>query len=427
MKVIVVGAGYVGLVAAACLSQSGHQVVCVDKNIKKIEALNNGIIPIYEENLESIVRESLGNNNLQFSSKIFVSSDIDMIIIAVGTPTLPDGRVDLSQVYNVFREIVNVVDHPIIVVMKSTVPPGVGEKVKKVFLNKSKVPISYISNPEFLREGQAVWDWYNPDRIVIGGDDRESIKKVLKLYSDIDAPRCIMDITSAEMVKYASNAFLATKISFINEIANLCELVGADILPVAKAVGLDKRIGGQFLKAGLGYGGSCFPKDTRGLDFVSTINGHTFNLLKSVIEVNFKQRIYAVRKLINHLGTINGKKVGVLGIAFKPNTDDTRESPAIDIIKMLVDEGADVVAYDPVVGSEQCPLPEEITLTNNYEVATKHAHALVICTEWPEILNIDWEEVAGHMRDPKVILDGRNCLSKSLLVELGFKYLGIGR
>lgn len=424
---MVVGAGYVGLVAATCLSKSGHNVLCIEKDKNKVKQLKMGVPTIYEEGIKKILTECLANGNLRFSSDFVIEKDTEIMIIAVGTPSLPDGRVDLSYVEDVFRKIVVEIEHPLVVVMKSTVPPGIGEKLKQHYLNKAKAPISYVSNPEFLREGQAIWDWYNPDRIVIGGDSAESIDKVLELYSDIEAPKFIMNVTSAEMVKYASNAFLATKISFINEIANLCDLVGADITSVTQAMGKDQRIGTQFLKAGLGYGGSCFPKDTRALEYVSTLNGHKFNLLKAVIEVNQGQRILAVRKLKKALGELNGQRVGVLGIAFKPNTDDVREAPSLSIISLLLDEGAEVIAYDPIVkGINLKSGLFNVKITNDLLQAVKDCNALVICTEWREIINADWDKVFEKMTEPKVILDGRNCLPKRQIVELGFKYIGMG-
>jgi len=428
MQVIVFGAGYVGLIAAACLSHSGHEVLCIEKNLEKLEKIKKyKRAPFYEEGLDELVSKNSSGGNLRFSAE-FNGEYADVAIVAVGTPSLADGRVDLSQIYDLVEVIVERTERPMVLAMKSTVPPGIGRKITERYLAFARAPISYVSNPEFLREGQAVWDWYNPDRIVIGGDDRDSIEKVLNLYTGIDAPRCVMDVTSAEMVKYASNAFLATKISFINEIANLCELVGADILPVSDAVGMDKRIGGHFLKAGLGYGGSCFPKDTRGLDFISTLNGHVFDLLKAVIEVNLRQRFLAIRKLSKALKGVHNRQIGVLGLAFKPNTDDIRESPALDIVKLLLEDGAKVTLYDPFADRlNTAALPGAVRLTGSHSEAIRDAHALVVCTEWHEIITIDWAGAVEQMREPKVILDGRNCLSKALMTELGFQYIGIGR
>ncbi|GFN23669.1 UDP-glucose 6-dehydrogenase [Thermanaeromonas sp. C210] len=428
VKIVVVGMGYVGLVAACCLARSGHQVIGVESAPEKLSKLRSGILPLYEEGLEEVYRKTVESQHLSFTDDLREAIEVaDIIMIAVGTPSLPDGRVDLSQVYEVSGTICEAADHPFIVVMKSTVPPGTGKYLIERFFSKARVPISYVSNPEFLREGIAVWDWYHPDRIVVGCDDARTAEKVLELYSDIEAPKVTMDITSAEMVKYASNAFLATKISFINEIANLCELVGADIKAVAPAVGMDKRIGPHFLQAGLGYGGSCFPKDTKGLDFVSTFNGYSFNLLKAVIEVNAKQRILAVRKLHKLLGGLVGRRIAVLGLAFKPNTDDIREAPAIDIIRYLVDEGAEVAAADPLaIRNAASQLPPCVKLSPDPYEVLHGAQAVLLATEWPQFIVLDWGKVKGLMREPFVIVDGRNALDPEKLTELGFIYCGFG-
>lgn len=428
MKVAVIGMGYVGLVSACCLVCSGHQVIAIEKNIAKLNMLRSGMLPIYEEGLEKLYREAINSNRLFFTKELQDAlSRIDIVMLAVGTPSLSDGRVDLSQVYEVAQTISEAADHPLVVVMKSTVPPGTGKYLIQRFFSKAHVPIRYVSNPEFLREGKAVWDWYHPDRIVVGSDDPVTAEEVLGLYSDIDAPKITMDVTSAEMVKYASNAFLATKISFINEVANLCELVGADINSVALAIGMDKRIGPHFLQAGLGYGGSCFPKDTKGLDFISSFNGYSFNLLKAVIEVNSKQRLLAVRKLYKFLGNLAGKKIAVLGLAFKPNTDDVREAPALDIIKYLVDEGAKVAATDPVaLKNAYSLLPSCVRLSEDpYEVLAG-AQAVLLATEWPQLVNLDWERVKKLMCEPFLVVDGRNALDVKRLIDLGYRYCGFG-
>ncbi|KYH32824.1 UDP-glucose dehydrogenase family protein [Neomoorella mulderi] len=429
MELVIIGSGYVGLVAACCLAHSGHKVITVEKNIGKLEKLQRGVLPIYEEGLEELFRQGVNSSRLFFSEDLRdVLPGVDFIMIAVGTPSLADGRVDLAQVYEVAQTISETADHPLVVVMKSTVPPGTGKYLIERFFSKACVPIRYVSNPEFLREGKAVWDWYHPDRIVVGSDDPVTAEEVLELYSDIDAPKVTMDVTSAEMVKYASNAFLATKISFINEVANLCELVGADIKLVASAVGMDKRIGPHFLQAGLGYGGSCFPKDTKGLDYISSFNGYSFNLLKAVIEVNSKQRILAVRKLHKEIGNLAGKKIAVLGLAFKPGTDDVREAPALDIIKYLVDEGAAVAATDPLALKNAYPLlPSCVKLSADpYEVLVG-AQAFLLATEWPQLVNLDWERVKRLMREPFLVVDGRNALDARRLVGLGYRYCGFGR
>jgi len=428
VKVAVVGAGYVGLVAAACLSRSGHEVICIEKDEQKLAVLQAGKLPFFEAGLEEIMVDGLKSGNLKFGRKVTECLDAEMVMVAVGTPARPDKRIDLSQIYEVISDIVEQARKPLLIVMKSTVPPGFGVDLKERFLAVAKVPLGYLANPEFLREGLAVRDWYHPERIVIGADDDAAVAKMAGLYAGIDAPVLTMDIGSAEMVKYAANAFLATKISFINEIANLCELVGADILPVARAVGMDRRIGGEFLQAGLGYGGSCFPKDTIGLDFVSTCNGYAFNLLKAVIEVNSRQRVLALRKLRKALGKLHDKIVGVLGLAFKPGTDDVRESPALEIINLLLDEGARIKAYDPAAGKNaQKYLPDEVQFAANAMTAVVNCHALLIATAWPEFITMDWARVRSLMRPPFVVLDGRNCLPEGEMAKHGFNYLPIGR
>ena len=428
MKVTVIGAGYVGLVAACCLANSGHEVICIERNDTKRANLLQGILPFYEEGLENLLVNGIARGRLKFSGCIADGLTARIVMMAVGTPSQTDGRVDLSQIYQAVQEISRQAAGSLILVMKSTVPPGLGLQLKHRFLKNGAAQISYISNPEFLREGQAVQDWYRPDRIVLGGDDPEDLKVVEELYRDINAPVCRMDICSAEMVKYASNAFLATKISFINEIANLCELVGADIGPVTEGVGLDNRIGRHFLQAGLGYGGSCFPKDTRGLDFISTLHGHTFNLLKAVIEVNARQKIFAVRKLIHLLKVLADKKIAVLGIAFKPNTDDIREAPALEIIRILLDEGVQVKAFDPMADmkwvKEQLP---EVKICKDPLSAVDGCHAVIIATEWRDFIEMDWREARERMVKPYAVLDGRNCLDPAVLKEMGFQYKGIGK
>ena len=428
MKVAVVGIGYVGLVTACALASSGHNVLGVEKDQKKLKLLKNGKCPIYEEGIDKLLKEKVDKGILKFTNELREVDGSDIVFITVGTPSLANGQVDLSQVYGVIEELINILTYPTVLVMKSTVPPGTGEKIKNRFLNHTSVPISYVSNPEFLRESKALWDWYHPDRIIIGGDDYVSMEKVKKLYSNVSAPVITMDITSAEMVKYASNAFLATKISFINEIANLCELVGAKIDYVSKGVGMDKRIGSEFLQAGLGYGGSCFPKDTKGLDYISSFNGYSFKLLKSVIEVNTYQRISCVRKLLKGLGRLNNKKIGILGLSFKPNTDDIREAPALDIIPLLISEGAIVSTYDPLaVENARQVLPPAVIFNNNVYECIAGCNALVLATEWSEFQMLDWEKVKGLMKQPFLIIDGRNVLDQNYLLGLGFKYIGFGR
>jgi UDPglucose 6-dehydrogenase len=428
MTISVIGAGYVGLVAACCLANSGNDVICIEKNIEKCRILLSGQLPFYEDGLKELLNKGLDSHKLNFYSDIAAAKYSEVILVAVGTPSQPDGRVDLSQIFQVIKDIVEIVSTPITLIMKSTVPPGLGLQLQQRFLNSCSHTIHYVSNPEFLREGRAVKDWYQPERIVVGAESPGAVAAIKRIYADLKAPFCLMDISSAEMVKYASNAFLATKISFVNEIANLCELVGADIEPVARAVGMDKRIGGSFLQAGLGYGGSCFPKDTKGLDFISTLNGHTFNLLKAVIEVNARQRILAVRKLSRLLDCLCGKRIAVLGLSFKPGTDDTRESPSLEIIRMLIDAGAEVCTYDPMaILPHNHNMQPEFSICGDPLSALKNCHAAVIATEWQEFIDMDWEKAKKVMLPPQVVLDGRNCLNPSMMKAFGYKYAGMGR
>ncbi|MCG8401643.1 MAG: UDP-glucose/GDP-mannose dehydrogenase family protein [Firmicutes bacterium] len=428
MKVAVVGGGYVGLVAAACLSRSGHHVVCVEKDEKKLAMLQAGEPPFFETGLAEIIAGGMAAGTLHFDQTMKPHMHAEVMMVAVGTPSRQDKGIDLSHIHAVMADIVEYAARPMLVVMKSTVPPGFGVNLKDRFLVRARAPIGYVSNPEFLREGFAVHDWYNPDRIVIGGDDPGAVNTVAGLYRGIEAPVLKMDISSAEMTKYAANAFLATKISFINEIANLCELVGADILPVAGAVGLDRRIGPEFLQAGLGYGGSCFPKDTCGLDFVSTCNGYAFNLLKAVIEVNNRQRVLAMRKLRLALGKLHNKTVGVLGLAFKPGTDDVRESPSLDIIRLLLDEGVNIRAYDPLANNKAREvLPPSVFFASSPQEAAAGSNALLAVTAWPEFTNLDWFRIGSLMKPPYVVLDGRNCLPAKDIAATGLYYLSIGR
>jgi UDPglucose 6-dehydrogenase len=426
MQVVVIGAGYVGLVAAACLADSGHRVTCVEANQDKLALLHEGLSPIREAGLDTLLATSRLNGTLRFTDRIPVPLDADIVFIAVGTPSNETGGTDLSQVSVAAAQIAEAVDHPVVVAMKSTVPPGTGLRLERRHFRGC--PVHYVSNPEFLREGQAVWDWRNPSRIVIGSSSPEAARVVGQLYADTDAPVMITDVTSAEAIKYAANAFLVTKISFINEIASLCDVVGAHIDDVARGIGLDPRIGPDFLRAGLGYGGSCFPKDARGLDFSALNNGYDFRLLKSTIEVNTKQRIQAVRKLKRMVGDLEGVEVGLLGLAFKPETDDIRESPALAIARLLHDEGCRLRVCDPAAAMNAVPyLPAGATLCDNVYEAADGARAVMLVTEWREFIDADWSAIRASMQPPYAVLDGRNALQQDELVGLGFTYSGIGR
>jgi len=429
MSIAVIGTGYVGLVAAVCLANSGKQVVAVEKSVEKLAKLREGIMPIYEEGLEELFHGVVAAGRLTFTDDLAAALQVSQtVLIAVGTPSLPDGRCDLSQVQAVAQTLATQAPHPLVVVMKSTVPPGTGRMLVERYFAQAVQPISYCSNPEFLREGRAVWDWYNPDRIVFGASDEAAVGALHALYDDIDRPKVVMDVTSAEMVKYTSNAFLAVKISFINEIANLCEQVGADIDLVAPAVGMDDRIGPKFLNAGIGYGGSCFPKDTLGLNYVATANGLHATILRAVMDVNERQRVIAVNKVLRALGNPVGKKVAVLGLAFKPGTDDIREAPALSIIEQLLAAGAEVAAADPMAVPHASHLHSlrDVRLTTDPYEAAHGAHAVLLTTEWPEFVNLDWHRLREGVEHPYV-LDGRNSLDKQALLATGWQYEGMGR
>lgn len=426
MNIIVVGAGYVGLVAACCLADSGHQVTCVEANEARLKLLNQGLSPIQEKDINRLLKQGLSSGRLTFSPSLPVPLQADAVMITVGTPSLPSGAADLSYIYQVAAELKDAARHPLILTMKSTVPPGTGVKLVQRYFKDT--PIAYVTNPEFLREGQAIEDWYHPSRIIIGADDKQATHKLRQLYSDINAPVIITDITSAETIKYAANAFLVTKISFINEIANFCEAVDANIDDVAKGIGLDPRIGPHFLRAGLGYGGSCFPKDARALDFSALNKGYDFRLLKATIEVNTRQRILAVHKLKQLLGGLAGKQIALLGLAFKPDTDDVREAPSLDIAYLLHEEGARLRVYDPAAMENAKPLlPSCIVFAPDIYSATAGTNAVVLVTEWQEFIQADWQAIKKQMQEPYLIFDGRNALARDKLRALGFKYVGVGR
>lgn len=426
-NVTVIGTGYVGLVTGVCLSKSGHTVTCVDIDPKKIDSLRLGVSPIFEPGIEELLAEGVAAGTLRFETPADGWRDLvsDVTFVAVGTPMAPNGSADLSAVRAVVSSLAREADRPFVLVMKSTVPPGTGAALTERYVQHAATPIAYVSNPEFLREGHAIHDWFHTDRIVLGSDDAAALETMRALYADIDAPVLATDVTSAETIKYASNAFLSTKISFINEIANLCDCIGADVDAVAHGLGLDARIGAQFLKAGIGYGGSCFPKDTRALDFISTLNGYQFTLLKSVIEVNNRQRLLPVVHLTRAMRDMHDRSVAVLGLSFKPNTDDVRESPALDIVPLLVEEGADVRVYDPIAASVL--LPAGARRTETVWDALDGASAAVVVTEWQEFVELDWGRARNAMRDPAIVFDGRNCLDAKRVADAGLTYMAVGR
>ncbi len=433
MRVGVVGAGYVGLVAAAGLALGGHQTVIAEANPSRLARLRERRAPFLEPGLDEWLRRA--GERLSVVSSVKEMGPRDAIVIAVGTPSGVSGQGDLTQVRQAVEEVVRTAAPGTVIVMKSTVPPGTGRELVRQYVAPARRGLAYVSNPEFLREGKALYDWLHPDRIVVGAEEGWAAERVAELYRGIDAPVLRTDITSAEMIKYAANALLATKISFINEIANLCELVGAHIDDVATGVGMDPRLGPHFLQAGIGYGGSCFPKDTRALYFTAAVNGYAFELLRAVIEVNRRQRIRVVHRLNTLLGGLAERSVAVLGLAFKPGTDDTRESPGLEIARTLAGYGAKVQVYDPVAvlpdsgGSPGFPvvLSPGLVRVASLEEAVRSAQAVVVATEWPEFVEADWERLYRLMAAPRVVFDGRNCLDAARLAAMGFRYVGVGR
>lgn len=428
-KISVIGTGYVGLVTGTCFADMGHHVICLDIDTHRIELLNQGVIPIYEPGLKQLVDQNVKAGRLSFTTDYPTAiKDAQFAFIAVGTPSNNEGEADLQYVKSVANSIAQNLDHSIIIVNKSTVPVGTGDWVAEIILEqngKDTPKFCVVSNPEFLREGSAINDFMIPDRVVLGSSDREAAEKVAELYEALRAPIMITDLRTAEMIKYASNAFLATRISFINEMANICESLGADVREVAKGMGMDKRIGPAFLDAGLGWGGSCFPKDVRALAHMAATRGTHPQLLQAVMDINQNQRQRAVTKLEQSLGNLKGRRIGVLGLSFKPNTDDTRDAPALDIIRLLLAKGADVQGYDPQAMKVSKTLIPELTLRDNpYEVA-RDADALLLATEWNEFKSLDFKKIKQAMRG-NVILDGRNIWDGQALHEMGFEYMGIG-
>jgi UDPglucose 6-dehydrogenase len=429
-KISVIGTGYVGLVTGTCFADLGNHVTCLDVDENRIANLKKGKMPIYEPGLEQLVDQNVKAGRLHFTTNYPEAiKDADFAFIAVGTPSGVDGEADLQYVRVAVEAIADIVTHSIVLVNKSTVPVGTGDWVAEIFRKHCKDPnleFKVVSNPEFLREGSAIFDFMNPDRVVLGSTDREAANRVAMLYSPLRAQILVTDLRTAEMIKYASNAFLATRISFINEIANICEELGADVVEVAQGMGMDKRIGHDFLDAGLGWGGSCFPKDVKALEHMAVLNGSQPQLLQAVMEINRNQRRRAILKLRKALGKLEDKVIGVLGLSFKPDTDDIRESPALDLIHQFQNEGAILKAYDPQAMPNAKQVLKKVQLcADPYEVATG-ADALLLATKWNEFKQIDFTKIRKVMRQP-IILDGRNIWDPELLRSLGFTYFGIGR
>jgi UDPglucose 6-dehydrogenase len=419
----VIGTGYVGLVTAAGFAELGSDVWCVDIDAAKIERLRAGEVPIYEPGLEELLAKNAAR--LHFSTNLADALEhARLLFVAVGTPPTYSGDADLSAVNAVIDAIPASEDHAL--VMKSTVPSGTGVAVKRMFEEQGKGGLGYVSCPEFLKEGSAIKDFLNPDRVVVGDVGDWAGDAVVELYAPLDAPLVRTDIASAEMVKLASNAFLATKISFINEIANVCEETGADVVEVARGMGLDDRIGPKFLQAGIGFGGSCFPKDVDALKQLAGNSGYHFQLLTSVIEVNELQKRRVIGKLQKHLGGLVGKRVALFGLAFKPNTDDMREASSLVLSARLNADGAAVTAYDPVAEEQARRLVTGISFAASPLEAAADADAVVLVTEWPEFLQLDWGEVAQTMKG-SLVIDGRNALDPEALHAAGLAYEGVGR
>jgi UDPglucose 6-dehydrogenase len=419
----VIGTGYVGLVTAVGFAELGSEVWCVDVDAEKVERLKRGEIPIYEPGLEEMLARN--SERLRFSTDLAPALEhARLLFVAVGTPPTHSGDADLSAVHSVVESMPAPDGHAL--VMKSTVPCGTGASIKRIFKERGKDGFSYVSCPEFLKEGSAVSDFMKPDRVVVGGDGDWAQDAVVKLYEPFDAPLVATDIGSAEMIKLAANAFLATKISFINEIANVCEEVGADVVEVARGMGLDDRIGPKFLQAGLGYGGSCFTKDVSALKLLAGNSGYHFQLLNAVIEVNELQKRRVVSKLQRHLGDLAGKRVALLGLAFKPNTDDMRGASSLVLAARLQAEGAHVRAYDPIAEEQARLLMAELDYADSASQAIADADAVILVTEWREFLEFNWTEVARAMRGTLVV-DGRNALDGDAVRAAGLTYEGIGR
>lgn len=430
MKITVVGTGYVGLVAGVCFAEKGHNVICYDINEEKINIMKKGISPIFEAGLQELMQKNNKAGRIHYTTDYKEAyKDSDFIFIGVGTPERPDGSANLDYVYESALQIAQNIEKDCIIVIKSTVPIGTNDDIEKYIRQnlKKSVRIDVASNPEFLAQGQAVKDTLEPSRIVIGTENKETEKKMRDLYSNFNAPILATDRRSAEMVKYASNDFLALKISYINDIANLCEVVGANIEDVAKGMSYDKRIGDKFLKAGCGYGGSCFPKDTKALHYLASQGGYELKTVKSAIEVNKNQKLILLKKARNKFRSFKGVNIAVLGLAFKPGTDDLREAPSLDNVSVFIDEGARIKAYDPIaINNYKKKYPTEIEYVNSPEDALKDADVCFIFTEWDEIKNVKPEEYAKYMKNA-LVYDGRNIYDISEMENAGVEYYSVGR
>jgi len=427
--IAVIGVGYVGLVTGACFSDLGNRVLALDIDAGRIAGLKRGEMPIYEPGLEELVERNVRAGRLSFTTSYEQAlRTADFVFIAVGTPSGVDGEADLQHVRAVAEAIARTMDHPMVIINKSTVPVGTGDWVADILraTQPKPIPFAVVSCPEFLREGSAIQDFMNPARTVLGSLDAEAAEKVAQLHLPLRAPIMITDLRTAEMIKYASNAFLATKISFINEIANICEALGADVKEVASGMGYDPRIGRAFLEAGLGYGGSCFPKDVKALAYMAAEKGRHPQLLQAVMDINADSRRRILERAQGLLGSLRGKTIGLLGLTFKPNTDDLREAPALEIAQSLLADGASVRAYDPVGMPHAAAMVPGLHMTPDaYELA-QGCDAVIVCTEWNEFKNLDLQRLHDRMRQPFVI-DGRNIYDPEEMASYGFHYRGVGR
>ncbi len=438
MNIAIVGSGYVGLVTGVCLAHIGHRVICVDNDPEKIKKLKKGMVPIYEPGLEPLMRKYMRSRKLLFSGSIKEAAKKSTVIfIAVGTPSKKTGEADLTYVENVAREIAVVMDDYKLIVEKSTVPAETGKRIERtVRLNLPKkyrdgkggrkMEFDVASNPEFLREGSAIEDFLHPDRIVIGVESKRAENLLREIYKPLKTTVIVTNINSAELIKHASNSFLATKISFINSVSQICDRLGADILKVAEGMGYDKRIGRSFLDAGIGYGGSCFPKDVDAFIRLSEVSGYHFNLLREVRNVNNDQRTSFLKLIEDKLWIVKNKTIGVLGLSFKPNTDDMRNAPSVDILKALQQEGAQIRAYDPQAVHHAKKIFAGVTYCKDPYEAARGAHCLLVLTEWDEFKKLNFAKIKQLMRQA-ILFDGRNVFSDRNLEQYGFEYYGIGR
>ncbi len=429
-KLCVIGSGYVGLVTGTCFADLGNNVTFVDIDESKIEMLRQGKMPIYEPGLGEMVQRNASAGRMHYTTSYLEGLDqTEFAFICVATPSGVDGEADLQYVRSAAETVAEEMTHPLVIINKSTVPVGTGDWTAEIIQRKQPKPIDFsvVSCPEFLREGSAIADFMNPDRTVLGSTNPEAVERVAELYAPLDAPIVITDIRTAEMIKYASNAFLATRISFINEISIICERLGADVTEVARGMGFDKRIGPHFLQAGIGFGGSCFPKDVKALANMAQTHGMHPQLLNAVMEINAFQRRQITLKTREMLGgNVNGRTVAILGLAFKENTDDTRESPSLTVARSLLNQGAHVKAYDPVAMDNASREVQGMTLCNSAYSAAEDADALLVLTPWNEFKHLDMARIRDSMNEP-MLIDGRNLYDPDELRSLGFEYRGVGR